>query len=76
MTSGSWNALSEGTARVMVRYNGLADTAVIVVDHDVDVQDGLAYLSYWNDGLVILDVAPEISTLTGSSVPWPLERLR
>ena len=24
--------------------------------HDVAVQDGLAYLSYWNDGLVILDV--------------------
>jgi hypothetical protein len=24
--------------------------------HDVDVKDGLAYLSYWNDGLVILDV--------------------
>ena len=24
--------------------------------HDVDVQDGLAYLSYWNDNLVILDV--------------------
>jgi hypothetical protein len=24
--------------------------------HDVDVQDGLAYLSYWNDGLVIVDV--------------------
>jgi hypothetical protein len=24
--------------------------------HDVDVQDGLAYLSYWNQGLVILDV--------------------
>ena len=24
--------------------------------HDVDVQDGLAYLSYWSDGLVILDV--------------------
>ena len=24
--------------------------------HDVDVQNGLAYLSYWNDGLVILDV--------------------
>ncbi|HEU5050387.1 MAG TPA: hypothetical protein VFU00_08705 [Gemmatimonadales bacterium] len=24
--------------------------------HDVDVQDGLAYLSYWNDGLVVLDV--------------------
>ena len=24
--------------------------------HDVDIQNGLAYLSYWNDGLVILDV--------------------
>lgn len=28
--------------------------------HDVDVQDGLAYLSYWNDGLVILDVGKGI----------------
>jgi hypothetical protein len=24
--------------------------------HDIDIKDGLAYLSYWNDGLVILDV--------------------
>ena len=24
--------------------------------HDIDVQDGLAYLSYWNDGLVILNI--------------------
>jgi hypothetical protein len=24
--------------------------------HDIDVRDGLAYLSYWNNGLVILDV--------------------
>jgi len=24
--------------------------------HDIDVKDGLAYLSYWNDGLVTLDV--------------------
>jgi hypothetical protein len=24
--------------------------------HDVDVQDGIAYLAYWNEGLVILDV--------------------
>jgi hypothetical protein len=24
--------------------------------HDVDVRGGLAYLSYWNDGLIILDV--------------------
>jgi hypothetical protein len=24
--------------------------------HDIDIRDGLAYLSYWNDGLVVLDV--------------------
>ncbi len=24
--------------------------------HDVDVQNGIAYVSYWNDGLVMLDV--------------------
>jgi hypothetical protein len=24
--------------------------------HDVDIKDGLAYLAYWNDGLIILDV--------------------
>jgi hypothetical protein len=24
--------------------------------HDIDIQNGLAYLSYWNDNLVILDV--------------------
>jgi len=24
--------------------------------HDIDIKDGLAYLSYWNDGLIILDV--------------------
>jgi hypothetical protein len=29
--------------------------------HDIDVQDGLAYLSYWNDGLVILDVGNGIA---------------
>lgn len=28
--------------------------------HDVMIQDGLAYLSYWNDGLVILDVGAGI----------------
>ncbi|MBI1723891.1 MAG: Ig-like domain-containing protein, partial [Gemmatimonadetes bacterium] len=28
--------------------------------HDIDVLDGLAYLSYWNDGLVILDVGSGI----------------
>jgi hypothetical protein len=35
--------------------------------HDVDVQDGLAYLSYWNDGLVILDVGNGIRGGTPSS---------
>jgi len=24
--------------------------------HDIDVRDGLAYLSYWNEGVVVLDV--------------------
>lgn len=24
--------------------------------HDIDIKEGLAYLSYWNDGLVILDI--------------------
>lgn len=28
--------------------------------HDVMIQDGLAYLSYWNDGVVILDVGAGI----------------
>lgn len=39
---GSWHT---GTAIEAWRYV-----------HDVDVQDGLLYASYWNDGLVILDV--------------------
>ena len=24
--------------------------------HDIDIQDGLLYASYWNDGLVVLDI--------------------
>jgi hypothetical protein len=24
--------------------------------HDIDIRDGIAYLSYWNDGLVVLDI--------------------
>ena len=35
--------------------------------HDVDVQDGLAYLSYWNDGLVILDVGNGVKGGTPSN---------
>ncbi len=34
--------------------------------HDIDVQDGLAYLSYWNDGLVVLDVGNGIKGGTPS----------
>jgi hypothetical protein len=32
------------------------DTGVGMTLHDIDVQDGLLYASWWNDGLVILDV--------------------
>jgi hypothetical protein len=35
--------------------------------HDVDVQDGLLYGSWWNDGLVILDVGNGIKGGTPSS---------
>ena len=35
--------------------------------HDVDVQDGLAYASWWNDGLVILDVGNGVKGGTPSN---------
>jgi hypothetical protein len=35
--------------------------------HDVQVLDGLAYLSYWNDGLIILDVGNGIKGGTPES---------
>ena len=35
--------------------------------HDIDVKDGLAYVSYWSDGLVILDVGNGIKGGTPSS---------
>ena len=35
--------------------------------HDVDVQDGLLYGSWWNDGLVILDVGNGIKNGTPSN---------
>ena len=34
--------------------------------HDIDVRDGLLYASYWNDGLVILDVGNGIKDGTPS----------
>lgn len=36
------------------RTQGRPDAARTL--HDVDVQNGQAYLSYWNDGLVVLDI--------------------
>ncbi len=49
--------------------------------HDIDVRDGLAYLSYWNDGLIILDVgngmkggSPESPQLV-SQLKYDLEAL-
>ena len=41
--------------RQVARWQTRPDEAGNVL-HDVDVQDGLAYLSYWNQGLIILDV--------------------
>lgn len=35
--------------------------------HDVMVKDGLAYLSYWNDGLVILDVGAGVAGGTSTA---------
>jgi hypothetical protein len=35
--------------------------------HDIDVKDGLAYVSYWSDGLVILDVGNGIKGGTPAS---------
>jgi plastocyanin len=41
--------------RQVARWQTRPDEAGNYV-HDVDVKEGLAYLSYWNQGLVILDV--------------------
>jgi hypothetical protein len=35
--------------------------------HDIDVKDGIAYVSYWSDGLVILDVGNGIKGGTPSA---------
>ncbi|HEY3012480.1 MAG TPA: Ig-like domain-containing protein [Gemmatimonadales bacterium] len=41
--------------RQVARWQTRADEAGNFL-HDIDIKDGLAYLSYWNEGLVILDV--------------------
>jgi hypothetical protein len=38
--------------------------------HDIHVEDGLAYLSYWNDGLIILDVG---NGMKGGSPEKPVQ---
>ena len=38
--------------------------------HDIHIEDGLAYLSYWNDGLVILDVG---NGMKGGSPEKPVQ---
>jgi hypothetical protein len=35
--------------------------------HDIDVQDGIAYVSYWSDGLVMLDVGNGVKGGTPAS---------
>lgn len=45
--------------RQVARWQTRADEAGNFL-HDVDVKDGLAYLSYWNEGLVVLDVGKGI----------------
>ena len=42
--------------REIARWQTQGGTAAGRSLHDIDVRDGLAYLSYWNDGLVVLDV--------------------
>jgi hypothetical protein len=57
--------------RQVARWQTKADEAGNFL-HDIDVKDGLAYLSYWNEGLVILDVGNGIkrgSRKTRSSCP-------
>ncbi len=43
------------------------DVSVGISLHDIDVQDGLLYASWWNDNLVILDVGNGIKGGTPSS---------
>jgi hypothetical protein len=43
------------------------ETAVGISLHDIDVQNGLLYASWWNDGLIILDVGNGIKGGTPST---------
>ncbi len=41
--------------REVARWQPRAELAGNYV-HDLDIEDGLAYLAYWNDGLIVLDI--------------------
>ncbi|HEX6059406.1 MAG TPA: Ig-like domain-containing protein [Gemmatimonadaceae bacterium] len=43
------------------------DTEVGISLHDIDVQDGLLYASWWNDGLIVLDVGNGVKGGTPSN---------
>src|SRR6266436_5748285 len=53
-----WQVESSGQMQITLPEYGLATFGRYL--HDVQVIDGLAYLAYWRDGLVILDVGKGI----------------
>ena len=62
---GRWQTETEGISTIRTKEG---DTVVGRYLHDIYVKDGLAYLAYWHDGLVILDVG---SGLKGGSPEHP-----
>jgi hypothetical protein len=52
-----WQTETEGISTIRTKEG---DTVVGRYLHDLQVKDGLAYLAYWHDGLVILDVGAGI----------------
>lgn len=60
-----WEVPREGVTAYPVAFLNIAPQRYL---HDVYVEDGLAYLAYWRDGLVILDVGNGIA---GGSITSP-----
>lgn len=52
-----WQTETEGISTIRTKEG---DTVVGRYLHDLQIKDGLAYLAYWHDGLVILDVGAGI----------------
>ena len=65
-----WEIPREGVTAYAVEWLNIAPQRYL---HDVYVEDGLAYLAYWRDGLVILDVG---NGIVGGSItsPKPVSR--